>query len=171
MEIIKVNDDYKVRGKLYIGNKEVALKDIRDIKTRIIPKLKETVKGKGVGLAAPQVGINLRLFVIHNGLKWKAFVNPEIVSMSEETETERESCLSVPYIECEVERSREVEVKYLDVDKMKLVTVNLSGVVARRFQHEYDHLLGKLITDKAKAIYSKETGNLINDYSDEYKED
>lgn len=113
----------------------------------------------GVGLAAPQVGLNIRLFVIDagpmepeklNGLR-KAFINPEII---EETGTPwkfEEGCLSIPGIRVEVERKPVIKIKYLDLEFNEKIE-EYDGLAARVIQHEYDHVEGKVITDYLSPI-------------------
>jgi len=103
----------------------------------------------GIGLAAPQVGINKRLMVFSlsdNG-KDIALVNPSILSTAEEVETEEEGCLSFPQINGEVTRPAWVEVQYqsLTGEKFKQRFKNFE---ARVFQHEFDHLQQVLFVDR-----------------------
>jgi peptide deformylase len=102
-------------------------------------------KHNGVGLAAPQVGIPLRFFVIRlkDTDERLAFVNPVIVSESARRETAEEGCLSVPGLYGPVERAVTVTVRYLDQDG-KEKTLKASDMLARVIQHEYDHLEGRL---------------------------
>ena len=99
----------------------------------------------GVGLAAPQVGINLRLMVFNElGERSKpekemVLVNPVITAQSEETDVREEGCLSFPQIYGKVERHKWVEIEYQTVTGERLKQ-RLDGFPARVFQHEYDHL-------------------------------
>lgn len=111
----------------------------------------------GVGLAAPQVGVNVRLMVFNEhgpeakgGPSETVLVNPEIVMASKKTEVDEEGCLSFPKIYADVERASSIEVRYYDVDG-NLQETSLKGWVARIFQHEYDHLQGTLYHDRMKA--------------------
>ncbi|GAX80756.1 hypothetical protein CEUSTIGMA_g8191.t1 [Chlamydomonas eustigma] len=125
----------------------------------------------GVGLAAPQVGINARLMVFNPHGKEKPgnesiLVNPEIVSISKSTAVETEGCLSFPdrcsndvsrtLIYADVERPRDIIVKAQD-EKGEPVQLQLGGLsdlgafISRIFQHEYDHLQGILFHDRMKA--------------------
>lgn len=97
-----------------------------------------------MGLAAPQVGVNVRLMVFNESGKRGSgqemvLVNPEIVSSSKTTELDVEGCLSFPKIYGDVERSTEIVVKAQDA-KGQPVSLTLKGFVARVFQHEFDHL-------------------------------
>jgi len=100
---------------------------------------------KGIGLAAPQVGIPRRLVVAAVGSDVILLANPEIVAR-EGAELMTEGCLSVPGAEVTVARSHELVVRGAD-EKGNLVQYALYGLLARVVQHEIDHLNGKLIID------------------------
>ena len=113
----------------------------------------------GIGLAAPQIGLSLRVLVVDvaedadegtEGLRG-AFVNPEIASMSKETGRLAEGCLSIPGLEGVVERPLSVVVKGLDPEGRPL-TVEAVGLPARALQHEIDHLNGILFIDRLSAF-------------------
>ena len=110
----------------------------------------------GVGLAAPQVGKSLRLFVIDassaaeeepelEGFK-KAFINPEILERRGDEWVMNEGCLSLPEIREDVSRPEFVKIKYFDENLIEH-TEEYGGFAARVIQHEYDHLEGKLLVD------------------------
>ncbi|MDD3904232.1 MAG: peptide deformylase [Sphaerochaeta sp.] len=102
----------------------------------------------GVGLAAPQVGVPNRLFVINiKGVERRAYVNPQILETSIETDTAEEGCLSVPGVWHDVERPARVTVQAQDLEG-KVFTVQGEGLLARALQHEYDHLNGTLFIDR-----------------------
>lgn len=108
---------------------------------------------EGVGLAAPQVGILKRLIVVdadeeHGLIK---LINPEIVSMEGE-QFGPEGCLSIPGLNGDVRRAETVTVRGLDREGNE-VTITGSGLLARAFQHEIDHLNGVLFTDIAEKVY------------------
>ncbi len=105
-------------------------------------------EAEGVGLAAPQVGVDKRLFVIgipSEGIR-KVFVNPQIIETSVEEGPYEEGCLSLPGLSHEVIRPLEVTVFAQDVHG-KAFTIHATGLFARAIQHEYDHLDGKLYID------------------------
>ena len=111
---------------------------------------------EGVGLAAPQIGINKRIFVMDcsDGQEKREYViviNPEVISSSEELKTYKEGCLSIPEITEEVVRPEKINVSYEDLSG-KLKTEKLEGLWATCFQHELDHLNGKLFIDYLKPI-------------------
>lgn len=107
---------------------------------------------KGVGLAAPQVGINKRMFVIDVGdNKIRKVINPEFLELSEEVESNEEGCLSVPGIFKQVKRAGKVKIKYLN-EKGEEIIEEATELLARAFQHEYDHLEGILFVDKISPV-------------------
>ncbi|ABV33258.1 MULTISPECIES: peptide deformylase [Pseudothermotoga] len=99
----------------------------------------------GIGLAAPQIGVSLRIFVMDDG-KPRVFINPEIIYKSEEKEIAEEGCLSVPEVFEDVERSKEVTVRYMN-EHGEEVEESFVDYSARVVQHEYDHLQGVLFID------------------------
>jgi peptide deformylase len=104
----------------------------------------------GVGLAANQVGLNLSLFIARPKEKFYVFVNPSIVSHSEE-EIKEEGCLSLPNKWGLVKRYNKVKINYQDLRGRKK-TLKASGLLAHIIQHEVDHLNGLLFIDKALEI-------------------
>jgi peptide deformylase len=114
-------------------------RDILDMKDIIIAK-------KAVGIAAPQIGISKRFFVMRPGVLWWVCINPIIISLSEETSEMKEGCLSLPGFLKTVKRPNRIAVKFFDED-WHSTEVALTGINARVFQHELDHLNGILIND------------------------
>ncbi|MDF2568934.1 MAG: def1 [Sporomusa sp.] len=105
----------------------------------------------GVGLAAPQIGVSLRLVVIDVGEGIIELVNPKIVT-KEGCEIGTEGCLSVPGMYGEVERCATVTVEALNRTGKK-ICINGSGLLARALQHEIDHLNGILFIELAKTVH------------------
>jgi peptide deformylase len=106
------------------------------------------VDASGVGLAATQVGVLQRLFVFApDGERVLTLVNPEIVSWSDELETDDEGCLSMQGVTVSVERPVALRIEGLD-ERGKKVAYDLEGMGARIGQHELDHLDGTLILDR-----------------------
>lgn len=104
--------------------------------------------GKGVGLAAPQIGRLERLFVCHVADdEPRVFINPELVETSLEEITYEEGCLSLPGLYGEIIRPRMVTVQALDLDG-KPFTMRTDGFLSRVVQHEIDHLNGILFPDR-----------------------
>ena len=106
---------------------------------------------KGLGLAAPQIGHNLKLFVIDveisDGVIFKGiFINPKILSASGPIYTMTEGCLSLPGISVQINRPGTIEMEYCD-ENWKQHKQIFEGIPARIIQHEYDHLNGKLFVD------------------------
>ena len=104
---------------------------------------------KGVGLAAPQVGISQRLFVMnHTGQPGddRVYVNPELFDIEDNEEGE-EGCLSLPGVNAMINRGKAVKIVARDVTGKKFEQTE-SGYIARIWQHEFDHLNGVLITDR-----------------------
>lgn len=130
---------------------------------------------EGVGLAAPQINKSIRLFVIDaepfvenypeaKGFK-KVFINPEIVEVSEETWTFREGCLSLPDMNEDVVRPAKVTVNYLD-ENFEEHEEELDGICARVFQHEFDHLEGKVYVDRVAPMRKMMLKNKLRNISE-----
>jgi peptide deformylase len=118
-------------------------------------QLVETCKVKGgYGLAAPQVGISKRVFVMGSGEEYVAFFNPKILNSSKETSLIAEGCLSFPMLAIKIDRPSTVEVEYQDYNGVTRTAI-FSGLSAHCFQHELDHLNGVCYTDRAKPLALK----------------
>lgn len=109
-------------------------------------------KAPGIGIAAPQVGVNARMFIVTLGAGTKkekdfVMVNPVLLSQSEELGIAEEGCLSLPGQYGNVLRPVEIKVQYMDL-KGKTFERTLEGLDARVFLHELDHLNGVLFIDK-----------------------
>lgn len=133
-------------------SKEV--KKITNKTKELLDNMAETMyDAPGVGLAAPQVGILQRIFVIdvddENGLI--EFINPEIVMYSEEKNILEEGCLSIPGKSSEVIRPSVVKVKALNRLGEEF-EIEATGYLARAIQHEFDHLEGVLFVDKLNDL-------------------
>jgi peptide deformylase len=109
----------------------------------------ETMKlGKGVGLAAPQVGLSRRMFVIEvEGDKPRVFINPEIIETSVDLDSFEEGCLSIPGVYADLERPAEIRVQAWN-ERGRRFVLGADGFLARVIQHELDHLNGVLFTDR-----------------------
>jgi len=129
---------------------------------KLLKDMEETIyKQNGVGLAAPQVGKNVRLVLVrlNPGTDSEVLIhliNPEIAYFSKEIIEDEEGCLSVPDMWGSVNRSKEIIVRFVNV-KNQPQTLKLEGLNARIVQHETDHLDGILFTDKAKNIHEKKS--------------
>jgi len=143
-------------------------KDYPNLK-ELIANMKETMyNASGVGLAAPQIGKAIRLFVIDaspfaedkdlddeerkvlEGFN-RVFINPTIVEEEGEEWVFNEGCLSIPDVREDVWRKPDITIEYQD-ENFETKTEKLSGLAARVFQHEYDHIEGVLFTDKLSSL-------------------
>ena len=125
----------------------VETKEIKKI-DKVLRDYLVSKKDEWVWLAAPQLGINKRIFLCKFDKKnVSTIVNPEILYFSDETEVHQEWCLSLPWVWWEVERPIMIQVRYQDI-KWKEKILNLKDFPARVFQHEFDHLNWVLFYDK-----------------------
>ncbi len=115
------------------------------------------IEAEGVGLAGPQVGKNLRLFVLiaDDDVK-RVFINPQIIKTSEEVGEYDEGCLSIPQVYETIIRPTKVTVQALN-EKGKPFTLEADGLLARIIQHEYDHLEGILYIDRGDKEFAAKT--------------
>ncbi len=138
-------------------------KDEMDVKQLIADMFETMYNASGVGLAAPQIGKNIRLFIVDGtimnanleegeevnaslvGFK-KAFINPQILEEYGEEWGYEEGCLSIPEIRGEVYRPENLRIKYFDENWLEHTDV-FDDMAARIIQHEYDHIEGILFTD------------------------
>ena len=130
---------------------------------------------EGVGLAAPQVGVNKRLMVYNESgdkKKWLdevVMVNPKIVEFSDATDVGTEGCLSFPDMSGDVERSKWIKVEAVNL-KGKKIKRKYAGWEARIFQHEYDHLDGKVYIDRLTEEGRKEVQPTLDELIQEFGE-
>ena len=135
----------------------------------ILENMFETMySAKGIGLAAPQIGLTIRLFIIdatpfENDEEFseeereflstfrQVFINPKIVEETGDEWAFNEGCLSIPDIREDIFRNEDVKIEYYDED-FKKHTKKFNGIVARIIQHEYDHIEGVLFTDKLTPL-------------------
>lgn len=154
---------------IYIYGQPVLRKESADIE-KDYPNLKELLanmfetmeEANGVGLAAPQIGLNIRVVVIdldvlsedfpeYKGFK-KGFINPHIIEYDEtNTESLEEGCLSLPGIQEKVTRPTRIHVQYLDED-LNEHDEWVEGYLARVMQHEFDHLDAKMFIDRISPL-------------------
>lgn len=115
---------------------------------KLVKEMEDAVKkAEGVGIAAPQVGINQRLFLVKMKRRFVLMVNPEITSFSYDTIVMEEGCLSLPGQWGMVRRPKDILVSFQDISG-KQMKLELSGIESRIVQHELDHLDGILFIDK-----------------------
>lgn len=143
--------------------------DILREKARLVPRITPNIiklldnmadtmysaRPRGVGLAAPQIGISKRVIVVDVGEGMIEMINPEIVK-SYGKETDSEACLSVPGLIGDVNRAASVKVKGFDRNGAEF-SVKAKGLLARVFQHEIDHLEGILFVDLATNLRNIES--------------
>ncbi|MFY8089731.1 MAG: peptide deformylase [Chitinophagaceae bacterium] len=148
---------------------------------KLLANMWETMyHSNGVGLAAPQINKEIRLFVIDSTLIFESmepdekqkfsdapgiksvFINPIINNFSGESWAYNEGCLSIPKIREDVYRPETVTISYLN-EKFELQKASFSGITARVIQHEYDHLEGKLFIDYIKPLRKKLLQSKLND--------
>jgi peptide deformylase len=136
--------------------------------SKLINDMYETMhNANGVGLAAPQIGLSISLFIIdltpflqdYPDLKTtkKVFINPEIQKEDGDEWVFNEGCLSIPEIREDISRKEKIKIKYFDRN-FNVIEENIEGIEARVIQHEYDHLQGVLFID----FLSGERKNIIN---------
>lgn len=119
---------------------------------KFLDSMAETMlKRDGVGLAAPQIGKNIRIIVVNTKDGIIHAINPKIIKKSILQEWDEEGCLSVPDTFGKVKRYKNITCTYLDRQGIKQ-ELKANGFLARIFQHEIDHLDGILFIDKAKDI-------------------
>ena len=144
--------------------------DYKNLKELIDDMYKTMYTAKGVGLAAPQIGKSIRLFIIDTspfdnaefeketgfkvGTLKKTFINPIILKESGEIKTLEEGCLSIPNIREKIVRKSKIKITYSD-ENFNTFSEEYSGIIARVIQHEYDHIEGTLFTDKISPFKKK----------------
>jgi len=163
-------------GNPVLRERAVEVEDLHDPELqKFIDDLIATgINANGVGIAAPQVSVTKRIFIISSRpnarypnapvMEPTAVINPEIISYSGETVKDWEGCLSIPGIRGLVPRPRSVHVRFFSRDG-KVEEKELTDFIARVFQHEYDHLNGVLFLDRilssADLITEREYAKLL----------
>lgn len=157
-------------------SEEVDVEKIDKNILEIIEDLKATLEfGTGLGIAAPQVGMNKRIIVIGTNKENKnytiteeipitAMINPSWKKLSKETDIQYEGCLSVPSIRGKVERYKEIELTYYNESGEKIVK-KVNGFFARLIQHECDHLDGIVFLERVKEHNGFATLENVNKYN------
>lgn len=137
-QLLEVSDEWDFEAD---GNPEELVKEM----------FKFMIENGGVGLAAPQVGIKKRIFIMGNFQKLVACINPKIVSLSEDRVSDMEGCLSFPELFMKVKRAGSCNVQYQTVTG-EIVERELTGLESRVYLHEFDHLYG--------VTFDQRVGNL-----------
>lgn len=147
-----MSQEIKTYGAGVLRNVSVEVESITDEVRELLDQMVETMhEVKGVGLAAPQVGVNIRAFVIDIGDgKIRKVINPKL-EFSDDKEENEEGCLSVPGIYKNVIRPKKVKVTYLN-ELGETVVEEATDLLSRAFQHENDHLDGILFVDKISPV-------------------
>jgi len=161
---------------LYTKCQEVDINNISQETLDDIEDLKETLEfGTGLGIAAPQVGINKRIIVVgvkKENIKYydaeeiptTAMINPSWEKLSEDTDIEFEGCMSIPIIRGKVERYKNIELTYY-TEKGEKIVKNVTGFFARLIQHECDHLDGIVYIEKVVNPNGFATTDMINKFN------
>lgn len=163
-----------VYGDPILRKKAVDVEKGSDLKPFIADLYETMYAANGIGLAAPQVGKGIRVFIVDGtslndeeedmtGFK-KAFINPTLLKAEGEPWPFEEGCLSIPNIREKVLRPETVVIKYFDED-WKEHEETYDGVKARIIQHEYDHIEGKLFIDYLSPLKKKMLKGRLNDIS------
>jgi peptide deformylase len=140
--------------------------DLAALTTRLFELMREN---KGVGLAAPQVGKNIRLFVInHDGEPGndRIYVNP-VLSDPDGDETAEEGCLSIPGIKTDILRQKTMKIAAQDLTG-KSFEETQTGYIARIWQHEFDHLNGTLLMDRMGALAKMTHRRTLKDLEEQF---
>ncbi|MCL2006647.1 MAG: peptide deformylase [Treponema sp.] len=142
MEILKYGNEV-------LSQKAKPISKIGPEHIKIVEELFKALHAEdGCGLAAPQVGIQERIFVVHvSGDQPRVFINPSIIETSQETVKFEEGCLSIPGIYVNVIRPRAIKIQAWN-EKGRPFTLETEGFLARAILHEYDHLEGILFVDR-----------------------
>jgi peptide deformylase len=137
-----------------LGKRAEPVERVNDNIRRFVRKMTEIMlKNKGVGLAAPQVGVSLRLFIISldgTAENVRVYVNPTVTPIGE-LDTIDEGCLSVPGVFTKIPRYKRCEVTATDLDGNEL-TEQAEGLYSRALQHEYDHIEGITIVNRMGQV-------------------
>lgn len=138
------------------------VKQITPLHRDILSKMAQAMYvGSGIGLAAPQVGISEEMIVADIGSGLYKLINPKIIKKQRPCIME-EGCLSVPGVCIKVRRAKKIVVKAEDENALP-ITIEAEGLLARVFQHEIDHLKGKLIIDYASLFEKMRMRNKLEE--------
>ena len=169
LEILTIPDQ-RLKNK----SSEVKLFDI-NLK-KIVKDMFDTLNdsGNGIGLAAPQVGVKKRIVIVdlkeNNKSSPVIFINPVIVKESREREVNEEGCLSIPGYYAEVERAKEVDVEWYDLEGEKM-TKTFSGLFSICIQHEIDHLDGILFIDYLSRLKRRRANEKVKKFQKKKNEE
>ncbi len=151
LDIVKLGEDI-------LRQKAEPVAEVNDEIRKLAEDMFETmIEADGVGLAGPQVGKNLRMFVLmaDDDVR-RVFINPQIIKTSEELGDYDEGCLSIPQVYETIRRPVRVTVQALN-ENGKPFTLDADGLLARIIQHEYDHLDGIVFIDRGDKEFAEKT--------------
>lgn len=141
----------RIIGDPVLRKKSSSIKEVSNRHRDILSQMAQLMyEGDGVGLAAPQAGINEMMIVVDIGSGLYKLINPKVADASG-AQVNQEGCLSVPGICIKVKRAQRVRIKAQD-EYGKNLDIKAEGLLACVLQHEIDHLKGKLITDYASFV-------------------
>ena len=144
----------RIYGDPILRRKASPVKAVGPAERMLIAAMLETmVEHKGIGLAAPQVGVSEQIFVADIGEGPLVVVNPQILQRSG-SQLKEEGCLSIPGALVNVKRPQKIRVRYLNEDN-QMMEQECSDLLARVILHETDHLKGKLIIDYASLLQQR----------------
>ncbi len=150
--------DIRLMGDPVLREKAAEVPEVDESVRRLARDMFDTMyEADGVGLAAPQVGLLMRLIVVdprEEGVEPVALVNPSVVETGKERDRVEEGCLSIPGVRDVVERATTAVVEALDLDGNP-VRIEAEGLLARVLQHEVDHLDGILFFDRLTPLKRK----------------
>jgi peptide deformylase len=153
-----------------LAGKAKSVEEINDDIRKLVEKMTDLmIEHKGVGFAAPQAGVPLRLFIISlDGTREnvRVYVNPTVTTHGN-IETNEEGCLSVPQVYTKIKRYSKASVAATDLNGRKF-TEQADGLYARALQHEYDHIEGITIADRmgsaARIMHRRQLKKLAEQY-------
>src|SRR3989338_8180199 len=145
---IKKNEKLLRTPTVHFDFSKYSKKEVRELVKTMRQAMQEA---EGIGLSANQIGMNIKVFVAKVENKFYAVFNPELTQLSKEKISLDEGCLSIPGLYGAVERPERVVLKGFDQNG-KSLKIKAWGLLARVFQHEVDHLSGKLFIDKAEQV-------------------
>lgn len=162
MSILTIHTESRGKNKIL----RTVSKEVRDIKNPVIQKLildmRETLAAtaNGIGLAAPQVGVNLRIFIASPllNLNQTVFINPAITKITNTAESMEEGCLSLPGMYGKVKRAVSLKVEACNQNGRKF-KMKADGIISQLVQHEIGHLNGELFKDSAEELHATDTNS------------
>jgi len=140
--------------------------NLRELAARMFELMRQH---RGVGLAAPQVGQNVRMFVMNHSGELKddrVYVNP-ILTEAKGSEDGEEGCLSIPGLNVQIDRSKTLRIQAKDLEGNDIDQTE-TGYLARIWQHEFDHLNGTLLTDRMGAVAKMTNRRLLKELEEKF---